>query len=154
MNFWLLKSDAADYSIDNLQSDGFTHWDGVRNYQARNFMRDKMVVGDLALFYHSRITPPGVAGVCRICGNGIPDYTAWDPTSSSYDQRASPEKPIWFMVEIEFVEKFPHFVSINEIRKNSDLAHMEVLRRGSRLSIQPITRHDFDIIRQLGFQHI
>lgn len=150
MNFWLLKSDISDYTIDDLQRDGFTHWDGVRNYQARNYMRDKMSVGDLALFYHSNASPPGVAGICRICGEPVPDYTAWDPKSDHYDKRSSPEHPIWEMVEVEFVQKFAHFVSITEMRNQEKLKEMKVLRRGSRLSILPITRHQFEAVRRLG----
>lgn len=152
MNFWLMKSEPNNYSIDDLQSDGFSHWEGIRNYQARNYMRDKMEIGDLVLFYHSNVLVPGVSGICRVCSAPFPDHTSWDITSKYYDQRSSPEKPIWYMVEVEFVEKFPHFVTLDELRKHHDLKHMMVLKRGRRLSIQPITRHDFEVIRSIGFQ--
>ena len=150
MKYWLMKCEPSVYSIDHLKNDGFSVWEGVRNYQARNFMRDEMKVGDLALFYHSNATPSGVAGICRVCKEAIPDYTAWDPKSQYFDARASVEKPIWMMVEVEFVEKFPRFVPLPEIRKTAGLDDMELLKTGSRLSIQPVTHKHFEIIKKLG----
>lgn len=150
MRYWLMKSEPTSYSIDDLQKQGKTAWEGVRNYQARNFMRDGMKVGDMALFYHSNATPSGVAGVCRISKASFPDNTALDPKSQYYDPKASKENPIWMLVEVEFVEKFPHFVSLEKIKQIPKLADMLVLKKGIRLSVMPIEKHHFTLIRKLG----
>lgn len=116
VNYWLMKTEPSVFSIDDLQTKGFSDWDGVRNFQARNYMRDEMKVGDLVLFYHSNANPSGIAGICRVCREAHPDFTAWDKTSPYYDPKATPENPIWMMVEVEFVEKFSHFVSLVELK--------------------------------------
>src|SRR5690606_13531408 len=118
---WLMKSEPDVFSIDDLARVGVEPWNGVRNYQARNYMRDQMRVGDLVLFYHSNADPPGVAGVGRICREAYPDHTALDPASEYHDPRATPGNPIWCMVDVEFVEKFPRLVSLDEMRAHPDL---------------------------------
>lgn len=152
IKYWLMKTEPSVFSIDDLKRDGFSEWEGVRNFQARNYMRDEMQVGDLALFYHSNATPPGVAGVCRVCQAAHPDFTAWNKNSPYYDKKASPENPIWMMVEVEFVEKFSYFVSLSELRKHSQLKGLKILEKGSRLSITPVEKKHFELIRTLGHQ--
>ena len=146
---WLLKSEPSTYSIDHLRRDGRTTWEGVRNYQARNFMRDEMSVGDPVLFYHSSAEPPGVAGLARVSRTGLPDPTARDPQSDYHDPKATDEDPRWVMVEIEFVERFPRLVTLDDLRAVPVLAKMPLLNR-SRLSVQPVTEAEFSIIRKLG----
>lgn len=150
--YWLLKSEPKVFSIDDLQRDGFATWDGVRNYQARNFMRDEMQVGDLAIFYHSNSDPSGCAGICRICKINIPDHTAWDPTSDNYDPRSSKEKPIWCMVEVEFVKKFPLILPLAEIKKITEFYDHPLLKKNVRLSIMPLNEAQYNILSQIGSQ--
>jgi predicted RNA-binding protein with PUA-like domain len=145
-----MKTEPDVFSIDRLKQMKRAPWDGVRNFQARNFMKNDMKVGDLILFYHSSTEPPGVAGLARVAKEAFPDYTSWDKKSSYYDPRSSKEKPLWFMVEIEFVEKFPHYVTLDEIRGNPRLQKMMVIRRGMRLSIQPVSEADFNMIAKAG----
>lgn len=152
MSYWLFKSEPDIYSIDDLQKAGFASWDGVRNYQARNFLRDQIKYGDLVLFYHSNATPPGVAGICRVCREAFPDLTALDPHSPYYDSRATAKKPIWCMVEVEFVEKFPTYVTRAMLKSEPQLADMVILQKGSRLSITPLTESEFEIIRGIGIR--
>lgn len=149
-NYWLMKSEPSDYSINDLERDKKTFWQGVRNYQARNFIRDKMKVGDLILFYHSNANPSGVAGIARLVREDYPDLTALDPKSEYHDPKATKENPIWFRVDIEFLEKFSHFVSLNQLKENKSLTGMMVIRRGSRLSVQPVEKRHFEIVRMLG----
>lgn len=144
-----MKSEPSTYSIDNLKRDGVSAWEGVRNYQARNYMKE-MKIGDLALFYHSVIQPPGVAGVCRINRENFPDYTALDPKSQYFDPKASPDNPIWMMVQVEFIEKFQHYVTLQELKENPHLAGLKVLQKGSRLSIMPVEPEHFKLICKLG----
>src|SRR5690606_38734775 len=148
-NYWLVKSEPLVYSIDVLQRDGRTHWDGVRNYQARNIMRDKMKKGDLVLFYHSNANPPGVVGMAKVVRTGYPDHTARDPQSNYYDPKSTEEDPRWYMVDIEFVEKFPRLVSLPEIKDHPQLQEMVLVRR-SRLSVQPVRPHEFETIVSLA----
>jgi predicted RNA-binding protein with PUA-like domain len=143
-----MKSDT--YFIDDLARDKRTCWDGVRNYQARNFMRDQMKIGDLILFYHSNAEPSGVAGIAKVCSKADADFTAWDPKDKHYDPKSTKEKPIWTMVDIAFVEKFPHYISLEEIRREPRLKDMLVLKRAQRLSIQPVEEDHFEIIRKMG----
>ena len=145
-----MKSEPESYSIDDLKRDKKTHWDGVRNYQVRNFMRDQMKVGDLVLFYHSSAEPPGVAGLAQISKTGYPDPTAWDPKDHHYDPKSDPKNPAWLMVDVKFVEKFPHFVSLPELRANPKLKNLLVLKRGMRLSVQPVGKADFEAIQKMG----
>jgi predicted RNA-binding protein with PUA-like domain len=145
-----MKSEPDTYSIDDLKRDGFSAWEGVRNYQARNFMRDDMRNGDLALFYHSNTNPPGIAGICRVCHESFPDKTAFDPKSEYYDPKSTKDNPRWMMVEVEFVEKFPEIISIQTLRNTKGLEHMAVLKKGSRLSITPLKKEEFEIIRKMA----
>jgi predicted RNA-binding protein with PUA-like domain len=146
---WLMKSEPDVFGIDHLQAKGVEHWDGVRNYQARNFMRDDMKVGDLILFHHSNAKPPGVAGVARVVREAYPDHTSWDPESHYFDPKSTPEQPRWFMVDVGYVETFPTFLPLDELRNHEVLADMALLNR-SRLSVQPVTRLQFDYIVRLG----
>jgi len=144
-----MKSEPGDYSIADLERDGTTHWDGVRNYQARNLMRDEMTVGDPVLFYHSNANPPGVVGLARVSREAYPDHTSWDPDSGHFDPKSTPEDPRWFMVDIEHEETFPRMVSLPELRSHPELADMVLLNR-SRLSVQPVTREQFEFILSLA----
>ena len=150
VNYWLMKSEPHVYSWDDLNDDGETHWDGVRNYQARNIMRDDMALGDLVFFYHSNCKPPHVAGVARVCRAGYPDFTAHDPGSKYFDAKSSPEKPRWIMVDIEPVAPIEPIVTLAELRGNPTLEGMPLLRRGQRLSVQPVSREHFEIICKMG----
>ena len=142
---WLLKSEPGAYSIEDLERDGRTAWTGVRNYQARNLMRDEMAEGDLALFYHSSTTPPGVVGIARVARAGYPDPTASDPDSPGFDEKHTAEKPRWYVVEVAFVEKLSRTVSLEEIKAEPALSDM-VLTKRSRLSVQPVTSAEFETI--------
>ncbi len=150
MRHWLLKTEPGCFSIDDLAAapNQTTCWDGVRNYQARNSMRD-MRLNDLALFYHS-VTDPGVAGVARIVRESYPDHTAWDPADGHYDVRSTPEKPLWFMVDVQFVEKFDTQIPLKVLRSIKGLEKMELLRKGSRLSVMPVSEQEFSIIMRLA----
>ena len=147
---WLVKSEADCYSIDDLKRDGRTAWDGVRNYQARNFMRDGMRVSDLVLYYHSSSEPTGVVGIARVARAGYPDRTALDPKADHYDPKATPDDPIWSMVDLEFVEKFPKTVTLADLKADPALEGLLVLRRGQRLSVMPVEAAHFDRVRRLG----
>ncbi|HUH13711.1 MAG TPA: EVE domain-containing protein [Longimicrobiales bacterium] len=146
---WLLKSEPGAYSIDDLEGDGSTPWTGVRNYQARNLMRDEMAEGDLALFYHSSTTPPGVVGIARIASAGYPDPTASDPDSLGYDEKHTEQDPRWFVVDVAFVAKLPRTVTLEEIKAEPALTGM-VLTRRSRLSVQPVSAAEFATIRRMA----
>lgn len=148
--YWLMKSEPDVYSIGDLEREGRAEWDGVRNYQARNFMRDDMRVGDRVLFYHSNAKPPGVAGIARVCREAYPDHTALDPDSDYHDPKSTRENPRWYMVDVEFVERFASLVSLSELRNTPGLEEMMVLRRGMRLSVQPLSRKEFDIVVKLA----
>lgn len=150
MNYWLMKSEPDVFSIDQLHKDKTTLWEGVRNYQARNFMMKDMQIGDWVLFYHSNAQPSGVAGLAKVSKLAAPDKTQFDKKSEYFDEKATKEKPIWFCVEVEYVEKFKHLVSLNELRENEKLADMLVLQKGSRLSIQPVNKKHFDIVKKMG----
>ncbi len=147
--YWLMKSEPDVFSIDDLARDGRGSWDGVRNYQARNFMC-AMKVGDEVLFYHSSTEPPGVAGVAKVSREAHPDPTAWDRRSGYFDPRSTKEKPVWMMVEVEFVEKFPRFVTLEELKNRPDLGGMRVVKRGVRLSVQPVEERHARAIFKMG----
>ena len=147
---WLMKTEPDVFGIDHLAERGVEHWDGVRNLMARNHIR-QMAVGDRVLFYHSSAAPPGVAGLARVCRDAYPDFTAWDPASPYFDPKSTPEAPRWFMVDVEFEEKFPRLVPLEELRANRSLKAMVVVRPiGMRLSVQPVTKKQFEIVCQLG----
>ncbi|WP_420130677.1 EVE domain-containing protein [Longimicrobium sp.] len=146
---WLMKSEPGVFSIHDLRRDGRTGWEGVRNYQARNFLRDDAKPGDRVLFYHSNANPPGVAGLARIARAGYPDPTALDPGSDYFDPKASEADPRWFTVDIEFEEAFPALVSLDDLRATPGLEKMLVINK-SRLSVQPVTDEEYDIVVRLG----
>ena len=148
-NHWLMKSEPHVYSWDNLNDDGSTHWDGVRNYQARNIMRDQMAIGDLVLLYHSNCKPPHVAGVAKVSKEGYPDFTAQDPNSKYFDEKATPENPRWIMVDIEAIKGMQP-VGLPELRANPSLEGMPLLQRGQRLSVQPVSAEHFAIVCKMG----
>ena len=152
MNYWLMKSEPNVFSIDDLQkAKGQVEcWDGVRNYQARNFMRDHMQVGDLAVFYHSNANPSGGAGVVKIASEPYPDHTQWEKASKYYDPKSSQKSPRWFMVDVAFIEKFSRIVSLAEIKQHRSLQDLLLVKKGNRLSIMPIKERHFDIINTLG----
>jgi len=151
IQYWLMKSEPDVYSLDDLKRDKISFWDGVRNFQARNFMRDDMRVGDRVLFYHSNATPPGVAGIARVSHTARPDLTAVDSRSPYFDPKSGPHHPIWVGVEIAFVQQFEKFVPLHELKKHrSQLKDLLVIRRGMRLSIQPVKATDFEFISSLG----
>jgi predicted RNA-binding protein with PUA-like domain len=151
MQYWLIKSEPDVFSIRDLAKakKKTTHWEGVRNYQARNFLR-AMKEGDLAIFYHSNAEPSAVAGVVEVVREAYPDASAWDPRSEYHDPKASPENPVWSMVDVKLVEIFPRELPLNELRGVKALAGMELLRRGSRLSVHPITSAEFRTIQSLA----
>jgi predicted RNA-binding protein with PUA-like domain len=150
-SFWLMKSEPNSFSIDDLaKAPGKkTSWDGVRNYQARNFIRS-MEPGDLAFFYHSNAQPPGIVGIAEIVKVAYPDPTAFDPTDKHYDPRSKPAHPAWYMVDIRLKRKFKRLISLDELREQPGLKRMEVLRKGSRLSIQPVRPHEWDIVLRVA----
>jgi predicted RNA-binding protein with PUA-like domain len=149
--YWLVKSDPDEFSIQDLkESPNQTEcWDGVRNYQARNFMRDEMKVGDRVLFYHSQKNP-SVVGTAKVVKPGYPDYTALDPKEKHYDAKSSPEKPIWYMVDIKLEKEFLRALPLSELRQTPGLEDMMLLRKGMRLSIQPVSIEEFQIIVSLS----
>ncbi|MFO8084383.1 MAG: EVE domain-containing protein [Desulfobacterales bacterium] len=149
--YWLVKSEPEVFSIDDLMESPCetTSWDGVRNYQARNFMRDEMKIGDSVLFYHSGKNP-SVVGTARVAKEGYPDHTAWDDQSSHFDPKSTPENPIWYMVDIQLEKKFSKPFSLKALRGVKGLEEMILLKKGMRLSVQPVTKDQFDIITSLG----
>jgi predicted RNA-binding protein with PUA-like domain len=148
---WLMKSEPETFSIDDLMNspDNTTAWDGVRNYQARNFMRDEMKKGDMVLFYHSGKNP-AVAGVAKVVGESYPDHTAWDENGDHPDPRSTPENPVWYMVDIRLVEKFEVPIPLKELRKVEGLGNMMLLKKGMRLSVQPVSKKEFETILSLN----
>lgn len=148
--YWLMKCEPAAYTIDDLARDGSTSWEGVRNYQARNFMRDDMREGDGVLFYASNADPSGVAGLASISRAGYPDTFATKKGHKYFDPKSVADKPTWYMVDVKFVEKFPELVALSALRETPGLERMMVLQKGSRLSIQPVTAEEFEIVTKLG----
>ena len=151
--YWLMKSEPHVYPYEQLVKDGSTHWDGVRNYQARNLMRDEMKMGDLVLFYHSNFKPPHVVGIARVCQEGYPDFTAQDPNSKYFDEKATPDNPRWVMVDIEPVMELPQIIPLEDIRNNPECEGMLLIRKGQRLSVQPVEEEHFlAVIRMVGVE--
>ena len=145
-----MKSEPLTYSIEHLRKDGKALWDGVRNYQARNFMQS-MNPGDRVLFYHSNTKPPGLAGLARVSRSAVPDPTAFDKNSPYFDPKSSAEKPRWFCVEVRFEKAFTNFISLESLRQDGALKNMLVLKKGQRLSVQPVAKKDFDhIVKKAG----
>lgn len=148
MNYWLMKSEPEAFSIQDLQAmpDQTEHWDGVRNYQARNMMRDDMKVGDLVFFYHSNCPEPGIVGIMQVVQEGYPDFTAFDPESKYFDPKSDPVTPRWIMVDIKLVRTLKRLISLRELKQYDELAGMQLLRRGNRLSITPVTAEQWVFI--------
>ena len=151
-SYWLLKSEPEVYSIDHLAKEKTlsTDWTGVRNYQARNYMRDSMKKGDLCLFYHSNAEPPGAVGIVEVSKESHPDPSQFDKKSEYFDPKATKDKPIWFLVSVKFKARFSKMVSLNQIRETKGLENMVLLQKGSRLSVQPVTSKEFELISKLG----
>jgi len=139
MKTWLFKSEPKSYSWDDLARDGRTCWEGVRNYQARNLLRDEVAEGDLVLLYHSQVQPQVIAGIAKVVRGAYPDHFAWDPSSRYHDPKAGPDNPTWVMVDIAPVRAIEPPITRDELKEVPALADMMLLRRGSRLSIQPVT---------------
>ena len=144
-----MKSEPDVYSIDDLGRDGTESWEGVRNYQARNFMRN-MAEGELAIFYHSSTTPPGAAGVCRISREAYPDDTQFNKKSKYYDPKSKKEDPRWSLVDVEFIEKFDEVVSLQTMKEDPTLEGMRVTQKGSRLSVQPVEKKHFKRVLKIA----
>ena len=154
MAYWLMKSEPETFSIDDLAASPrkTTHWDGVRNFQARNFMRDEMRRGDLAFFYHSNCAEPGIVGVVKVVKTGYPDFTAFDPSDKHYDPESVPAKPRWYMVDVQFQRKLRHPITLATLREHADrgLKGLALLRRGNRLSITPVSAAHWKFILALA----
>ena len=148
--YWLMKCEPAAYTIDDLARDGRASWEGVRNYQARNFMRDLMQEGDGVLFYASNADPSGVTGLATIVKAGYPDHFAWKKGHKYFDDAGSKDAPVWYMVDIGFVERFASMVSLETLKATKGLEKMMVTQKGSRLSVQPVTKAEYHIVVSLG----
>lgn len=150
--YWLMKTEPNSYSIHDLAAEKkqTTCWDGVRNYQARNYMRDDMTIGDKVLVYHSNANPPAVAGVATIVRESYPDHTSWDPDDKHYDPKSTAQNPRWFMVDIKLEQVFDEPIPLDELRDVKALKDMELLRKGSRLSVQPVRKSEFNAIVKIA----
>jgi len=149
MKFWLMKTEPDVYSIDDLARDGTEPWEGVRNYQARNSMRE-MAEGDLVIFYHSNAKPPGAAGVCRVSREAYPDDTQFDKNSKYHDPKSKKEDPRWSLVQVAFVEKFAEPISLQALKDDPALEGMLVTQKGSRLSVQPVEKKHFKRVLKMA----
>jgi predicted RNA-binding protein with PUA-like domain len=148
--YWLVKTEPGDYSIEELEQDGETEWTGVRNYQARNFMRDKMRQGDQVLVYHSMTKPIGVYGVAEVAGPAHPDSLQFDRKSKYFDEKSTKDEARWWCVDLKFVERFATPVSRDELKAEPGLADMKLLKRGMRLSVMPVEKKEFDLVRKMS----
>lgn len=156
MRYWLMKTEPTVFSFDDLRNKPHStdHWEGVRNYQARNYMRDDMKKGDRVLFYHSNCEEPGVAGIAEVTKEAYPDFFSWDPTSRYYDPKSTPEKPRWFMVNLTWRQAFKKIVSLKDMKANPTLRNMKVLQKGQRLSILSVTKEELDTVYAMGMKNI
>ncbi len=148
--YWLFKSEPTTYSFDDLVADGVAEWDGVRNFQVRNWLRNDIKPGDKLLFWHSSTKPIGVVGTAAVVKGGYPDHTAWDPDSDHPDPKSTPQKPIWYMVDIQAELRFGEMVTADQMRTVPELANMMVLKRGNRFSISPVTAEEYATVVRLG----
>jgi predicted RNA-binding protein with PUA-like domain len=151
MKYWLMKSEPSCFSIDDLKNSPqqTSSWDGVRNYQARNFMRDEMRIGDQVFFYHSNCNPPGIVGIAEVVKEAYPDDTAFDASSDHPDLTSSPDNPRWFMVDIRFKSKFSRMISLDQLKQYAELSQMPLLRKGNRLSVLPIRAEEWSFINHV-----
>ena len=151
MAYWLMKSEPDVYGIDELIAKGGPDiWEGCRNYQVRNFMRDDMKVGDLAFFYHSNATPSGIAGVMKVVGEAYPDPTQFDPKSKYYDEKSPKDNPRWLAVDVEHVEKFKEVIPLATLKETPGLEEMRVTKRGMRISVMPVTLEEWEIVMKMA----
>jgi predicted RNA-binding protein with PUA-like domain len=148
MKYWLVKTEPSVFSWDDLQKlpNQTSPWEGVRNYQARNFMRDEMKLGDRIFFYHSVAKPLAIMGIAQVVKEAYPDTFAFDPKSDYYDPKSSPENPRWVMVDLQFESAFTPPITLDELKQISGLEEMMLLRKGSRLSVQPVTAQEWEIV--------
>lgn len=148
--YWLIKSEPSCFSIDDLQQspNQTSPWDGVRNYQARNFMKNEMKIGDQLFFYHSNCNPPGIVGIAEVISKPYPDHTAFDPNSDHPDPKSTPEHPRWFMVDVRFVKKFPRIIPLETLKQHEALSKMILLRKGNRLSVMPVSQSEWQFINE------
>lgn len=151
MKHWLMKSEPDTFGVDDLakRPNQTEHWDGVRNYQARNMMRDEMHIGDEIFFYHSNCETPGIIGIAKVVKAAYPDFSAWNPESKYFDPKSTPDNPRWFMVDVQLVRKLKRTISLNELKTHPELQDMPLLRRGNRLSITPVTAEQWRYILTL-----
>ncbi len=151
MNYWLMKSEPDTFGINDLKDrpNQCEHWDGVRNYQVRNMMRDEMKTGDLAFFYHSNCAEPGIVGIMEICREGYPDHTAFDPENIHFDPKSDPAKPAWMMVDVKYVKTLGRTITLTELKQKPELADFALVKRGNRLSIMPVSKVQWDFILSL-----
>ena len=148
MNYWLMKSEPDVFGIEHLKAmpDKTEHWDGVRNYQARNFMRDQMKKGDQIFFYHSNCKQPGIVGIAKVAKEAYPDHTAFDPETKYYDPKSDPDNPRWFMVDVKYVRKLKRTITLEDLKQMPELEDFPLVRRGNRLSIMPVTKEQWEFI--------
>lgn len=146
MNYWLMKSEPDVFSIDDLKQVRVEPWDGIRNYQARNFMRDEMRIGDQAFFYHSNCDEPGIVGIMKVASKPYPDHTQFEPDSRYHDPKSDPDNPRWILVDVRFVRKLKRTVTLTEMRQEPELEGMRLLMRGNRLSVMPVDKPHWDHI--------
>ena len=151
MNYWLMKSEPSVFSIDDLANckNQTEPWDGVRNYQARNMMRDDMKKGDRVFFYHSNCDTPGIVGIMTVVKESYPDPTAFDPSHKYFDPKSDPDKPRWYLVDVKFKKKFKTTIALSELREHPPLKNMKILQKGNRLSITPVTKQEWEYILKL-----
>jgi len=149
MKYWLMKNEPEDYSIDDLKNDKTEPWDGIRNYQVRNMIRDDIKKGDHAFFYHSNCKIPGIYGLMEICKESYPDHTAFNKKAKHYDKKSNPEAPTWLMVDVKFKRKLKKVISLTELKSHKKLSNMKVVQRGNRLSIMEVSKQDWIYILSL-----
>lgn len=151
MNYWLMKSEPDAFGVDDLKNrpKQTEHWDGVRNYQARNMMRDEMKLGDQVFFYHSNCETPGIVGIMEVVKEGYPDFLAFDPDDVHFDPKSDPAKPTWMMVDVKYVRSLSRIISLRELKQKQELADLALVRRGNRLSIMPANKEQWDFILSL-----
>jgi len=146
MQYWLMKSEPETYSIDDLKEFKTDHWDGIRNYQVRNFFRDQMKVGDKAFFYHSNCKEPGIVGLMEIASKAYPDHTAFDSKEKYFDAKSDPENPRWLMLDVKYIRHTHRIITLSELREHESIKDMRLLQKGNRLSVIPMTKNEWDYI--------